>query len=85
LLPASCTLCFEASAAIGWTCWAKSTFHYVLKPQLRREAADQLIEAVRNGELVVLVGQLWETFSGRWRTISGSIRLFRPSGIFATA
>src|SRR5882762_4200939 len=33
-------------------------FHYVLKPQLRREAADQLIEAVRNGELVVLVGQL---------------------------
>src|SRR5882762_9959924 len=33
-------------------------FHYVLKPQLRREAADQLIEAVRNGELVMLVGQL---------------------------
>ena len=33
-------------------------FHYVLKPQWRREAADQLIEAVRNGERVVLVGQL---------------------------
>src|SRR5713226_5226326 len=33
-------------------------FHYVLKPQLRREAADKLIEAVRSGERVVLVGQL---------------------------
>src|SRR3981081_177514 len=33
-------------------------FHYVLKPQLRREAAEKLIEAVRNGERVVLVGQL---------------------------
>ena len=33
-------------------------FHYVLKPQLRREAADKLLEAVRNGERVVLVGQL---------------------------
>jgi thioester reductase-like protein len=35
-------------------------FRYVLKPQLRREAADKLIEAVRNGERVVLVGQLLE-------------------------
>src|SRR5216683_1151405 len=35
-------------------------FHYVLKPQLRRQAADKLIEAVRNGERVVLVGQLLE-------------------------
>src|SRR6202521_2604148 len=35
-------------------------FHYVLKPQLRREAAEKLIEAVRNGEQVVLVGQLLE-------------------------
>src|SRR5713226_5340027 len=35
-------------------------FHYVLKPQLRREAAGKLIEAVRNGERVVLVGQLLE-------------------------
>src|SRR5712692_393244 len=35
-------------------------FHYVLKPQLRGEAADKLIEAVRNGERVVLVGQLLE-------------------------
>ena len=35
-------------------------FHYVLKPQLRREAADKLIEAVRSGEQVVLVGQLLE-------------------------
>src|SRR5580693_4693687 len=33
-------------------------FHYVLKPQLRRDAAEKLIEAVRNGERVVLVGQL---------------------------
>src|SRR5438270_4990010 len=35
-------------------------FHYVLKPQLRREAAGKLIDAVRNGERVVLVGQLLE-------------------------
>ena len=35
-------------------------FHYVLKPQLRREAAEKLIDAVRNGERVVLVGQLLE-------------------------
>src|SRR5437899_2352309 len=35
-------------------------FHYVLKPQLRREAAEKLIEAVHNGERVVLVGQLLE-------------------------
>src|ERR1700674_184425 len=35
-------------------------FHYVLKPQLRREAAGKLIEAVRKGERVVLVGQLLE-------------------------
>src|SRR5258708_655829 len=33
-------------------------FHYVLKPQLRSEAAGKLIEAVRNGERVVLVRQL---------------------------
>jgi long-chain acyl-CoA synthetase len=35
-------------------------FHYVLKPQLRREAAEKLLEAVRRGERVVLVGQLLE-------------------------
>jgi len=35
-------------------------FQYVLKPQLRREATEQLIEALRNGERVVLVGQLLE-------------------------
>src|SRR5712692_10127048 len=35
-------------------------FHYVLKPQLRREAAARLVEAARNGERVVLVGQLLE-------------------------
>ena len=35
-------------------------FHYVLKPQLRREAAGKLIEAVRGGERIVLVGQLLE-------------------------
>src|SRR6266436_2726973 len=36
-------------------------FHYVLKPQLRREAAEKLIEAVRSGGRVVLVGQLLES------------------------
>jgi thioester reductase-like protein len=35
-------------------------FHYVLKPQLRKDAAEKLIEAVRKGERVVLVGQLLE-------------------------
>jgi alcohol-forming fatty acyl-CoA reductase len=35
-------------------------FHYVLKPQLRREAVEQLIAAVRNGEEIVLVSQLLE-------------------------
>jgi thioester reductase-like protein len=35
-------------------------FHYVLKPQLRSEAAGKLIEAVRSGEHIVLVGQLLE-------------------------
>ena len=33
-------------------------FQYVLKPQLRREAAEKLLEAVRRGERIVLVGQL---------------------------
>ena len=33
-------------------------FQYVLKPQLRREAVERLLEAVRGGEQVVLVGQL---------------------------
>src|SRR4029077_12303343 len=33
-------------------------FHYVLKPQLRPEASERLLEAVRGGERVVLVGQL---------------------------
>src|SRR5215469_12734619 len=33
-------------------------FHYVLKPQLRREAADKLLEVMRGGGRVVLVGQL---------------------------
>ena len=32
-------------------------FHYVLKPQIRKEAAEKLLEAVRRGERVVLVGQ----------------------------
>jgi long-chain acyl-CoA synthetase len=36
-------------------------FHYVLKPQLRKEAAEQLVAAVRAGERVVLVGQLLES------------------------
>lgn len=36
-------------------------FHYVLKPQLRREAVESLIAAVRRGQRVVLVGQLLES------------------------
>src|SRR5438046_3846531 len=32
-------------------------FHYVLKPQLRKEASEKLLDAVRRGERVVLVGQ----------------------------
>src|SRR5215468_863337 len=35
-------------------------FHYVLKPQLRKEAGERRTEAVRRGERVVLVGQLLE-------------------------
>jgi hypothetical protein len=35
-------------------------FHYVLKPQLRREAIESLIASVRRGDRVVLVGQLLE-------------------------
>ncbi len=35
-------------------------FQYVLKPQLRREATQKLLEAVRNGGRVILVGQLLE-------------------------
>ena len=35
-------------------------FHYILKPQLRREATDKLLELVRSGERIVLVGQLLE-------------------------
>src|SRR5258708_12801614 len=33
-------------------------FQYVLKPQLRREAVEKLLAAVRDGEEVVLVSQL---------------------------
>jgi hypothetical protein len=33
-------------------------FQYVLKPQMRRAAVDKLVEAIRSGERVVLVGQL---------------------------
>lgn len=36
-------------------------FHYVLKPQLRPEAAEQLVAAVRRGEKIVLVGQSLES------------------------
>src|SRR5258706_683404 len=35
-------------------------FQYLLKPQLRRESAEKLITAVRNGEEIVLVSQLLE-------------------------
>src|SRR5208282_3721360 len=33
-------------------------FHYVLKPQLRREAVEKLLDAAQSGERIVLVGQL---------------------------
>ncbi len=33
-------------------------FHYVLKPQLRSEAVEKLLDAVQSGERIVLVGQL---------------------------
>ena len=33
-------------------------FHYVLKPQLRRESVEKLLEVVRTGEQIVLVSQL---------------------------
>jgi thioester reductase-like protein len=36
-------------------------FHYVLKPQLRPQATEQLVAAVRRGEKIVLVGQLLES------------------------
>jgi thioester reductase-like protein len=35
-------------------------FQYELKPRMRREAVEKLVEAVRGGERVVLVGQLLE-------------------------
>ena len=35
-------------------------FHYVLKPQLRQGAVEEIVAAVRQGERVVLVGQLLE-------------------------
>lgn len=35
-------------------------FHYVLKPQLREEAVEKVVSAIRQGEQVVLVGQLLE-------------------------
>src|SRR3989454_5369668 len=35
-------------------------FPFVLKPQLRREAVEKIVAAVREGERVVLVGQLLE-------------------------
>jgi alcohol-forming fatty acyl-CoA reductase len=38
-------------------------FHYVLKPQLRRESAEKLVDAVRSGERIVLVGQALEHIS----------------------
>src|SRR6202049_2187639 len=33
-------------------------FQYILKPQMRRDAVDKLVEAIRSGERVVLVSQL---------------------------
>src|SRR5437899_12526565 len=36
-------------------------FHYVLRPQLREEAVEKIVGAMRQGEQVVLVGQLLES------------------------
>jgi hypothetical protein len=58
-LPRAFHTCSAASAAIGWIFPAKN-IHYVLKPQRRRMAAGKLVEAVRGGERIVLVGQLLE-------------------------
>src|ERR1700738_5304875 len=33
-------------------------FQYILKPQMRRDAVDKLVDAIRSGERVVLVSQL---------------------------
>ena len=35
-------------------------FQYELKPRMRREAVEKLVDAVRKGERVVLVGQMLE-------------------------
>jgi thioester reductase-like protein len=35
-------------------------FHYVLKPTLRKEAVEKVVSAIRQGEQIVLVGQLLE-------------------------
>jgi thioester reductase-like protein len=35
-------------------------FQYELKPKMRRESVEKLVEAVRNGERVILVGQMLE-------------------------
>ncbi len=35
-------------------------FQYILKPQMRREAVEKLVEAIRGGEQIVLVSQLLE-------------------------
>src|ERR1700685_1487622 len=35
-------------------------FQYVLRPQLRREAVEKLVEAIRNGEQIVLGSELLE-------------------------
>jgi thioester reductase-like protein len=47
-------------------------FQYELKPRMRREAVAKLVEAVRNGERVVLVGQMLE-------------HILRPMAEFLTA
>jgi hypothetical protein len=38
-------------------------FQYVLKPQLRAESSEKLLEAIRSGERIVLVGQLLESIA----------------------
>src|SRR5947209_3750254 len=38
-------------------------FQYVLKPQLHREASEKLFDAVRDGQRIILVGQLLESLA----------------------
>ena len=60
-------------------------FHYVLKPQLRREAAEKLIEAVRRRRADgACRASCWNISCGRWRIISELSRSSPTVWNFAT-